>query len=76
MSKDKTKITLDYSFKEEDGAVVMMVKGTGIDLADDKHRKFVEILLNVVGTQMYAHAHNMDHRDITTSNMLPPSQSN
>lgn len=79
MSKDKTEITLDYSFGKDptDGSVVTMnIRNTGIDLDNEKHRRFMEILLNVAATQMYAHAHDIDHRNIISKNKLPPKHSN
>ncbi len=73
------KITLNYSFDDhptDPETIVISIKGSGIKASNIIHKKFMDILLNVVGTQMYAHANGIDYRDITITNKFPPKNEN
>lgn len=76
---EKTKITLDYTYgvsKDNPDEIVIGIKNTGIDLDNEQHKKFMEVLMNIIGTHMYAHAHGIDFRQVVQVNGLPPKNGN
>ncbi len=65
MAKDKI-ITLDYSIGEhpiKKDTVVITVSGTGINVLNKDHHHFMEVMLNVISSQMYAKANGMEIED-------------
>jgi len=76
---DKKKFTLDYSCtmsESKPDEIVIVIKGTGIDLTKEAHKKVMDILIGTVGTHMYAHANHVDFRNVILENVLPLKDGN
>lgn len=65
--KDKQHVTMDFSVGShpiKPDTIVITIQGTGIKATDAKHQHFMEILMKVMATQMYALAHGIEPENI------------
>lgn len=48
----------------ESDVVLFSLRGTGIDLNNEQHKHFCDVLLKVVATQMFAHANGVKPENV------------
>ena len=60
-------VSIKYSIGEhptEGDTVVITISGTGINVMDERNQSFLESMLNLIATQMYAKANDIDINNI------------
>lgn len=63
----KEKIILNYIIANDTkvkGRVIIALDGTGLDLNNPDHKHFLDIIVNVMGSQMYAKANEIPMENV------------